>query len=65
MCWVNDSNYTNQCNELKTLIILSDALVSDSNFNDWCIELMILIVAILTQLVNCALVLHNTDQVTG
>ena len=39
--------------------------VNDSNCNDWCIELMILIVMILTQLVNYALVLHNTDQVVG
>ena len=34
--------------------------VKDSNCNDLCIELMILIVTILTQLVNYALVVHNT-----
>ena len=34
--------------------------VNDSNCNDWYIELIILIVTILTQLVNYALVVHNT-----
>ena len=34
--------------------------VNNSNCNHWCIELMILIVTILTQLVNYALVVHNT-----
>ena len=36
--------------------------VNDSNCNNWCIELMILIVTKLTQLVNYALVIHNTEN---
>ena len=48
------------------LITIDDVYqVDDSNCNDWCIESVILIVTILTQLVNYALVLHNTDQVIG
>ena len=47
MYQVNDSNYTEQCNELIITI-------------DNSIELMTLIITLLTQLVNYALVPHNT-----
>ena len=48
---VNNFNYTEQCNELMILITIDNS-----------VELMTLIITILAQLVNYALVPHNTKN---